>query len=128
MANKPKSTKQKPACIDFKYPLVAPKRLSQKPLSEIPNEITQIASGSIQPDQFPPPLPIQPVQSFALSLGGGSTAPIQPASDLGDDVQSSDHYDFNGWGTPTDGTDVPQVLTSNIFDVPSSKLDDLDIW
>lgn len=128
MANKPKSTKQKPACKDFKYPLVAPKRPSQKPLSEIPDKIIQIASKSTQPDQFPPPLPIQPVQSFALSLGSGSTASIQPASDLGDDVQSSDRYDFNGWRTPTDGTNVPQVLTSNIFDAPSSNLDDLDIW
>ncbi|MCJ1270482.1 hypothetical protein MMC22_010379 [Lobaria immixta] len=117
-----------PACNDFKYPLLAPKTPPQKPFSEIPNDVTQIASGSIQLDQFPPPLPIKPIQSFALSLGGGSTAPMQPAFDLGDDVRSSDYYEFSGWRAPTDGSDVPQVLASNIFDAPSSDLDDLGIW
>lgn len=117
-----------PACNDFKYPFRAPKKPLPKPLSEIPNDVTQIASGSIQLDQFPPPLPIQPIQSFALSLGGGSTVPIQSASDLGNDVRSSDYYEFSGWRAPTDGSDVPQVLASNIFDAPSSDLDDFGIW
>ncbi|MCJ1428916.1 hypothetical protein MMC29_006827 [Sticta canariensis] len=94
--------------------------MPQLPLTEIPVEDTQIASGPIRLDQFARPL--------ELSFGGDSAAPQQLPSKLGDDIRSSDYDGRNGWANPTDQSAVPQALAFEIFDTPSSNLNDFDIW
>lgn len=122
ITNSTNPNKQIPACREFKYPLPAPQRPPKISQSEIPDLDLHIASGSIRLDLSPPP---QQIETFALSLSSDLAPPRKPTF-LGDDTPPSDYHGFNE-GTPSDGSAIPQVLTSNV-DSLSSDLDDLYIW
>ena len=123
ITNSTKPNNQIPACREFKYPLPAPPRPLKMSQAELPNLDLNLASGSIRLDLSPPPQQIEP---FALSLSSDSSPPRKPTFNLGDDTPPSDYLGFNE-GTPSDGSAIPQVLTSNV-DSLSSDLDDLYIW